>query len=287
MPRTSFGSAGHGASTTARTSLAKCVAAMGSLAILAGMMGACTKSSDEAAATSAPAASSAAPATSSAVVTPAASETPPEKLPAVIPNPAHPQSATELLGTLTVAEPSATDKADPAKFGPDAAEANEDACNVYTDVLRRDLVNVGVQPGTSGCGIAYGTLVDSYTGNMVDYARPEAGTKTVVVDRIVSLDNAWASGANQFTDEQRAAFASDPRNMQAASADQAKEKAGRSAAEWVPANKNFTCQYVARQIGVKATYGLTVTQAEHDAFAQYLQTCPNQLVPGWEGPAGK
>lgn len=246
--------------------------------------GACTKSSDEAAATSAPATS---PAASSAVVTPGASETPPEKLPAVIPNPAHPQSAIELLGTLTVAEPSTTDKADPAKFGPNAAGLNEDECNVYTDILRRDLVNVGVQPGTSGCGIAYGTLVDNYTGNMVDYARPEAGTKTVVVDRIVSLDNAWASGANQFTDEQRAAFASDPRNMQAVSADQATEKAGRSAAEWVPANKNFTCQYVARQIGVKATYGLTVTQAEHDAFAQYLQTCPNQLVPGWEGPAGK
>jgi hypothetical protein len=36
---------------------------------------------------------------------------------------------------------------------------------------------------------------------------------------------------------------------------------------------------VARQVSVKATYSLWVTQAEHDAIARVLASCPDQQVP--------
>ena len=37
------------------------------------------------------------------------------------------------------------------------------------------------------------------------------------------------------------------------------EKGSASAAYWLPTNGAYRCEYVARQIGVKAKYGLTVT----------------------------
>jgi hypothetical protein len=44
-------------------------------------------------------------------------------------------------------------------------------------------------------------------------------------------------------------------------------------ATWLPASKPFRCIYVSHQVSVKATYGLWVTQAEHDAMARVLSDC--------------
>ena len=56
-------------------------------------------------------------------------------------------------------------------------------------------------------------------------------------------------------------------------------KSDGDAATWLPANTGFRCEYVARQIGVKQKYRLWVTQAEHDAMANVLATCPAQTIP--------
>ncbi len=54
------------------------------------------------------------------------------------------------------------------------------------------------------------------------------------------------------------------------------QKGDGDAVTWLPKNKAFRCEYVARQVSVKATYHLWVTQAEHDAIANVLSTCPDQ-----------
>jgi hypothetical protein len=55
---------------------------------------------------------------------------------------------------------------------------------------------------------------------------------------------------------------------------------GRSnAAEWLPPNKAFRCEYVARQIAVKAAYGLSVTAPERAAMQRVLADCPDQGLP--------
>ena len=61
-------------------------------------------------------------------------------------------------------------------------------------------------------------------------------------------------------------------------------KSDSDAATWLPANTAFRCEYVARQIAVKAGYRLWMTQAEHDAAAGILASCPDQPVPD-AGPA--
>jgi len=52
------------------------------------------------------------------------------------------------------------------------------------------------------------------------------------------------------------------------------QKSDGDAATWLPPNKSFRCEYVARQIAVKSSYSLWVTQAEHDAMARILGDCP-------------
>ena len=51
------------------------------------------------------------------------------------------------------------------------------------------------------------------------------------------------------------------------------------AATWLPPNKRFRCDYVARQVAVKQKYRTWTTQAEHDAIARVLAKCPEQQLP--------
>ena len=61
------------------------------------------------------------------------------------------------------------------------------------------------------------------------------------------------------------------------------KKSDGDAATWLPSNKSFRCEYVARQIGVKHKYSLWVTQAEKEAISKVLSSCPTQTVPDYMG----
>jgi hypothetical protein len=58
------------------------------------------------------------------------------------------------------------------------------------------------------------------------------------------------------------------------------------AATWLPPARGFRCTYVARQVAVKAKYGLWVTAAERDAIARVLGACPGQELPPDSDVAG-
>src|SRR3954465_1048838 len=57
------------------------------------------------------------------------------------------------------------------------------------------------------------------------------------------------------------------------------QKGDGDAATWLPPNRSYRCDYVARQVAVKATYQLWMTQAERNAIATLLSSCPNQPLP--------
>jgi hypothetical protein len=54
------------------------------------------------------------------------------------------------------------------------------------------------------------------------------------------------------------------------------QKGDGDAATWLPPNKAFRCEYVTRQIQVKAKYGLWVTKAEKEAMNRILQSAECQ-----------
>ena len=100
---------------------------------------------------------------------------------------------------------------------------------------------------------------------------------------MVALGNAWVSGAWRWDLRRRAALATDPLNLLAVDASANRQKGDGDAATWLPPAKAYRCAYVARQIAVKAKFGLSVTAPERDAIARVLATCPEQPLPADSG----
>lgn len=92
----------------------------------------------------------------------------------------------------------------------------------------------------------------------------------VNVDHVVSLADAWASGAWRFDEAHMAAFACDPHNMAVVSAELNRAKDHAAADGWMPAHPSRRIAFVTVQVEVKAAWGLTVTPAERDAMARVL-----------------
>ena len=79
--------------------------------------------------------------------------------------------------------------------------------------------------------------------------------------------------------EKRIELANDPLELLAVVGEANQKKGDGDAATWLPANKAFRCQYVARQIAVKQKYGLWVTPPEKQAMQGVLSKCPEQALP--------
>src|SRR4029453_4300972 len=122
----------------------------------------------------------------------------------------------------------------------------------------------------SGCKVAAGELLEPYTGRVIKFHRGPESSKAVQIDHVVALGDAWQKGAQQLTARERQGLANDPGNLICVDGPEKTEKSAGDAATWLPSNKPFRCHYVARQISVKASYRLWVTQAEKDAMKRVL-----------------
>uniref|UniRef100_UPI003D947B10 HNH endonuclease family protein n=1 Tax=Gordonia sp. B7-2 TaxID=3420932 RepID=UPI003D947B10 len=145
-------------------------------------------------------------------------------------------------------------------------------CDTRNDILRRDLRDIRLKPGTRDCVVLSGTLVDPYTGTTIHFVRGPQSAR-VQIDHVVALSDAWQKGAQQWTPDKRRDFANDPRNLRAVSGAANQRKGDGDTATWLPPNKAFRCTYVSDQVTVKYTYGLWVTAAEKDAMRRVLSTC--------------
>lgn len=161
------------------------------------------------------------------------------------------------------------------EFGQAWLDADRNGCDTRNDILRRDLSPVEFSSG-SRCKVSGGGLAEPYVGKPVQFKRGPESSKAVQIDHVVALADAWQKGAKQLTAQQRSTFANDPLNLVAADGPANVKKGASDAASWLPANKNFRCHYVARQISVKAAYRLWVTQAEKDAMKRVLAGCLEQ-----------
>jgi hypothetical protein len=150
-------------------------------------------------------------------------------------------------------------------------ELGHNGCNTRDDVLRRDLADLVVRPGT--CFAQSGTLHDPYRGETIAFVRGPLTSDAVQVDHVVSLADAWYKGARDWDAQRRRDFANDPRNLLAVSARGNFDKAFRDAASWLPPNAGYRCEFVARQVVVKTAYGLWVSEQEQRAMTEVLAGC--------------
>lgn len=149
-------------------------------------------------------------------------------------------------------------------------------CDTRNIILNRDLENPVV---SSDCKVISGTLNDPYTGKMIAFKRGAGTSADVQIDHVVALSDTWQKGAQQLTADQRKALANDPLELLAVDGPANQQKSDGDAATWLPSNKVFRCQYVARQVAVKKKYTLWVTKAEKEAIMSTLDRCPGQQLP--------
>ncbi len=159
------------------------------------------------------------------------------------------------------------------EFGPAWADTDRNGCDTRNDVLARDLTDEAFKAGTNNCVVTSGVLADRYTGTTINFVRGQDTSTAVQIDHIVPLSDAWQKGAQQLSSQQRKELANDPLNLMAADGPTNSAKGDKDAATWLPPNRAFRCEYVARQTAVKAKYSLWVTQAEHDAITGILSGC--------------
>lgn len=154
-----------------------------------------------------------------------------------------------------------------------------DGCNLRQRIIKRELGETA-KLDTDNCTVLSGEFDESYTGQHLIFYQKSDLSKGVQIDHVVALSDAWQKGAQNLTAEKRYELATDPLNLLAVEASANQQKSDGDAATWLPKNKSFRCQYVARQVSVKYKYQLWVTQAEHDAIGRILDNCPNEPAVG-------
>lgn len=162
-------------------------------------------------------------------------------------------------------------------FGPAWSDAvrtefGRNGCDQRSDVLRTQLTDVQVRPGTGGCVVETGVLDDPYSGVRVHYRRGEPA-RSVEVDHVVPLAGAWDRGAAAWPVQRRRDFAGDPRNLVATTAAANRAKSDKPPARWTPDTQRGRCLYARRYVETSAAYDLAVTRADVRALDRMLRAC--------------
>ena len=191
-------------------------------------------------------------------------------------------SALAQLGSLPIQPRATRDGYRRDEFGAAWLDVDRNGCDTRNDILARDLDDTVID---SRCRVLSGVLREPFTGDVIFFERGEQTSALVQIDHVVALSNAWQTGAQELSERQRIQFANDPLNLIAVSGRLNQQKGDSDAASWLPPDREYWCEYVARQVGVKAHYSLWVTQAEYDQMERVLRTCPTYpaLTPSEHG----
>lgn len=201
--------------------------------------------------------------------------TTPESEPEVIEAPQASGDALEALYALPVVSHDVAPY-DRDDFGGRWVDFDGTGCTTRQDILRRDATEwVG-----DGCQPEALVIQDVYTGSA--FVALSAGD--IDIDHVVSIHDAWLTGAQGWDDHSRVAFYQDPLNLLATEGSVNRAKSNLNAAQWLPPYEAGHCDFAARQVAVKTKWGLGVTDAEQDALAGVLAGCSGQGLPtGGEG----
>lgn len=156
---------------------------------------------------------------------------------------------------------------------PHWSDLDRNGCDARNDILKRDLTEIVFKVGTRDCKVISGVLLDPFSNKVLTFTSVKSA---VDIDHLVALSNAWQTGAAYFDKSIRSQIANDPLNLLAVDAKLNRQKGDGDAATWLPPNKAFRCEYVSRQVSVKAKYSLWVTPPEKEAITRVLNQCIEQ-----------
>jgi hypothetical protein len=167
-------------------------------------------------------------------------------------------NALALLNTLAVA-------AEPTRVGysrslfPSWDDEDHDGCNTRCEVLAAER-----RPD--------GTWFSLWDG----YVTPNSNE--LEIDHVVALAEAWDSGANRWSAEQRDRFADWTVNLTAVTSATNVSKSDRDAASWFPSRAASNCAFAEITVTTKSYWRLSVDPAEKSALTNLLRTCTGRTT---------
>lgn len=152
-------------------------------------------------------------------------------------------------------------------------------------ILARDLKDAVKNPRGQ---VTSGTLSDPYTGRTIRFRRGRNTSSAVQIDHVVALLDAWESGARDWNQAKRVQYANSPDVLLASDgpANMAKgsgldvngtalyrpQDSG-APDVWMPDNKAYRCDYMAKRATIKSKWGLTMTPREKQQTVSVLSQC--------------
>lgn len=145
-------------------------------------------------------------------------------------------------------------------FGDGWIDVNRNSCTTYWDTVARDT-------HTEGCKTFGGTFTDPFTGSKATVTKDSKPS----VQHLVSLRDAWNSGADRWGTATKVEFANDLSNLITVSKDTAKN---RPDGVWLPTDPAEACDLATRIATVKTKYELSISGTDRDALSAALNSCP-------------
>jgi len=92
------------------------------------------------------------------------------------------------------------------------SDPDRNGCDARNDTLKRDLRNTVFKSDTNECKVISGELRDPFSGKIISF-NLTSSSSSIDIDHIVSLSNAWQTGAAYFSKEVRKNLANDTLNL--------------------------------------------------------------------------
>ena len=183
-----------------------------------------------------------------------------------------------------------------AHFGPAWKDVDGNGCDTRNDILSRDLTGTTYRDGTKGCVVDAGVLEsDPYSGDRIEYVKGEGAcvkqtsdgiehvrldpageggcSMAVQIDHVVPLSLAWRSGAAEWDQGTREAFANDPENLLASDGTLNGLKSDKGPGQWMPEADGDQCGYSAAYANIVGKYGLAVSDEDKAVLTASLESC--------------
>lgn len=120
------------------------------------------------------------------------------------------------------------------------------------------------------CKVVAGEWHDPFTG------RTFTDPSKLDIDHMVPLKEAHSSGAANWPNERKRAYANDlehPHTLIAVERGANRSKGSRDPADWMPPNEDFRCRYLGIWVEVKEMWGLAMDPEERTLVRSSLEDC--------------
>lgn len=147
-------------------------------------------------------------------------------------------------------------------------DVNGSGCTARQDVLLAQVVGLPQVDLFDRC-----VIVEADWYSLFDAITHSGSPSELDVDHVVSLAEAWDSGAWAWDRAQRQRFANDPINLLAVTASSNRSKSDRDAGEWTPPQRSAWCMTAQIMVQTKLVYDLSVDPQEKRGLSAMLAAC--------------